>query len=507
MDFLSLPETYGIDVSVERIETHAAIIFLAGEKAYKLKRAVRYPYLDFSTLEKRKAVCEAELALNRRTAPDLYIGLLSVNRTPDGVLTFDEGEPVDWLVIMHRFPADSLLDAVAERGELDDKMLRSLIDEIASFHDKAEVIAGPGGACRVKKVIEGNAASMEGLPEGFLPEPETQELSEESLAEWERIAPLLNRRGEAGHIRHCHGDLHLANICLWRGKPTLFDCLEFDPELATIDVLYDLAFLIMDLLQQDLGEQACLAFNRYLDMREEDDGVAALPLFLAMRATVRAHVTATAASRSEDEAERTHKLNEAREYLALARSFLRPGAPCLIAVGGLSGTGKSTLAGALAPKIGTAPGARWLRTDVLRKRLAGVSPETPLPADAYSRERGAEVYEQLLSRTGRMLAAGRSVIVDGVFARQEQREQLAAIARNMGVEFIGLWLDAPKKDLLARVSGRQGDASDADSDVVTRQLEYELGDLSAWHIIDASGSPAKTLARTRDYMGEVCPPA
>jgi aminoglycoside phosphotransferase family enzyme/predicted kinase len=497
VDFLSRPETYGIDTAVDRIETHAAIVFLAGEKAYKLKRAVHYPYLDFSTLEKRKAVCEAELALNRRTAPDLYIGLQSVNRGPDGVLTLGSGEPVDWLVVMHRFPAASLLDAVAKRGELDDALLRQLIDEIASFHDKAEVVAVPSGARRVEEVIEGNAASTDGLPEGLLPAPDTQELAEESVAELKRLAPLLDRRGATGHVRHCHGDLHLANICLWHGKPTLFDGLEFDSELATIDVLYDLAFLIMDLVRQNLGKQACLAFNRYLDMRDEDDGVAALPLFLAMRAAVRTHVTATAALRQEDSSQRTRKLDEAREYLALARSFLQPGVPCLVAVGGLSGTGKSTLAGALAPEIGIVPGARWLRTDVLRKRIAEVAPETPLPAEAYAPERSAEVYAQLLD-------AGRCVIVDAVFAKEEQREQLAAIPRGMGIDFIGLWLDAPKDELLARVDGRTDDASDADTGVVMRQLEYELGDLSSWQIVDASGSAAQTLAHARACLGKAC---
>jgi hypothetical protein len=239
-------------------------------------------------------------------------------------------------------------------------------------------------------------------------------------------------------------------------------------------------------------------------MRDEDDGVAALPLFLAMRAAVRTHVTATAALRQEDSSQRTRKLDEAREYLALARSFLQPGVPCLVAVGGLSGTGKSTLAGALAPEIGIVPGARWLRTDVLRKRIAKVAPETPLPAEAYAPERSAEVYAQLLDRTGRMLAAGRSVIVDAVFAKEEQREQLAAIARGMGIDFIGLWLDAPKDELLARVDGRTDDASDADTGVVMRQLEYELGDLSSWQIVDASGSAAQTLAHARACLGKAC---
>jgi len=504
IDFLSRPETYGVQSPVERVETHVAIVFLAGDKAYKLKRAVQYAYLDFSTPDKRKAVCETEVALNRRTAPDLYIGVESVNRGPDGTLTFAPGEPVDWLVVMHRFAADDLLDAVARRGELDDLLVRELVDEIASFHDKAEIVPVADGAHRVEEVIEGNFASMDALPAGLLPETEIRELRAESFSALKQLAPLLDRRGSTGHVRHCHGDLHLANICLWQGRPTLFDCLEFDPGLATIDVLYDLAFLIMDLVREGLREQASLVFNRYLDMREEREGVAELPLFLSMRAAVRAHVTATAGLRREDGTGIARALDEARDYLTLARSFLVQSEPCLVAIGGFSGTGKSTLAGALATEVGTAPGARWLRTDVLRKRLAGVAPEASLPEEAYKPERNTAVYGQLMERAGQLLAAGRSVIVDAVFANQAEREQVAAIASELNIPFVGLWLEAPADLLLKRVGGRRGGVSDADSSVVMRQLEYEIGDLSGWQAINASGSAAKTLAQARSALGVVC---
>ncbi len=491
--FLSRPETWQTSEPVERIDTHAAIVFLARDKAFKLKRAVDLGYLDFASPEKRKSVCEAEFRLNKLTAPDLYLGVMSVNRQPDGSLGFGAGEPVDWLVAMRRFPPGDLLLAVAERGELTPERVQELADHIARFHDGAEVATGKDGAQRVRRVIEGNARSMAALDPGALPQADCARLTEACVTEADRLAALLDQRAAQGHVRRSHGDLHLANICLWQGRPTLFDCLEFDEELATTDVLYDLAFLLMDLWERGFRAEANLAFNRYLDMREETGGIAAMPLFLAMRAAVRAHVAATASAVQGDAVARMIKLNEARQYLAAALSFLEAAPPRLIAIGGLSGSGNSTLARALAPLIGNAPGARWLRTDVLRKRLGGVTPEAKLPPEAYTKERNAETYGQLMKQVGDCLAAGRSVAVDGVFARPDERERIEAVARSAGVEFTGLWLDAPQDALLARIDRRRGDASDADADVVRRQLGYALGELSPWHRLDASGSAAQTL--------------
>lgn len=498
--FLLHPESYGSAGPVMRIDTHAAMIFLAGDRAYKLKRAVRYSYLDFSTATKRKAVCDAELRLNSRTAPDLYLEVRSVNRLPDGSLGFGEGEPIDWLVVMRRFDADCLLEAVAERGALNSALVRDLADNIASFHDRAEAVRVSDGAARVRKVIDGNRESMAALESKALSREASAELHGQSVATLERVAALLDRRAASGHVRHCHGDLHLANICLWQGKPTLFDCLEFDVQLATTDVLHDLAFLLMDLWERGLCVQASLLFNRYLDMREEADGVAALPLFLSMRAAVRAHVSATAAGQAKDEAKRSKKLQAARDYLSAALSFLVRRPPRLIAIGGLSGTGKSTLAGGLAPWTGSAPGARWLRTDVLRKRLAGVEPEADLPAEAYTPERVARVYRRLMEDARTMLAIGQPVIVDGVFADPVERAQIAAVAKEAGTPFTGLWLEAPRQILFDRVTDRSGDASDADKSVVKRQLEYRLGDLMPWHRLDASGSPDNVLAMARTLI-------
>lgn len=501
---LSNPATFGVSGPVERIDTHAAMIFLAGDRAYKLKRAVRLPYLDFSTAERRKAVCDAELALNRRTAPQLYLDVAPIGRQPDGRLALGHGNPVDWVVVMQRFPADCLFDVMARKRQLDSSMIRDLADRIAAFHDTAAPAHG-AGAVRVRKVIDGNRASMAALPGGILPDADCNLLAERSVAMLALLGPLLDRRAASGHVRHCHGDLHLANICLWQGQPTLFDCLEFDTELATTDVLYDVAFLLMDLWQGGLQSEASLLFNRYCDMRDEGDGLAALPLFLSMRAAVRAHVEASAAARQDDPAKRQGKIELARHYLNAALTFLDRPAPRLIVIGGLSGTGKSTLAGRLAPLVGAAPGARWLRTDVLRKRIAGVVPEARLPAEAYTREHSATVYRKLVGDARMALAAGLPVILDGVFADRAERDAVAALAASAGVQSTGLWLEAPREVLHHRVSQRHGDASDADAAVIDRQLGYALGDLSGWIRISAAGSPEDVLVRAREAIGDPLP--
>ncbi len=497
--FLGDPATYGINTPVERIETHAAIVFLAGARVYKLKRAVCLPYLDFSTVALRHEVCLRELALNRRTAPEIYLAVEPVGRQADGSLTIGEGDPVDWLVVMRRFPAECLFDAMAAKGLLGPALVRDLADAIAAFHEGAEIVTG-GGAARVRAVIEGNRTSMAALPEGLLPADACEDLCRRSLAELNRLAALLDARAADGHVRHCHGDLHLANICLWHGHATPFDCLEFDAELAATDVLYDLAFVLMDLWQRGLHGEASLLFNRYCDMRGESAGLAALPLFLSMRAAVRAHVSASSAARQADPAGGERLRAAACDYLDRALGFLERPKPQLLAVGGLSGTGKSTLAGALAPLVGGVLGARWLRTDVLRKRMAGIAPEERLPASSYTRERSREVYARLMDEAARVIAAGRSVIVDGVLAAPSERAALEDLAKACGVDFTGIWLEAPAEVMRARVNARSADASDADGGVVDIQLGYALGALGGWMRIDAGGSPADVLARAVDGL-------
>jgi aminoglycoside phosphotransferase family enzyme/predicted kinase len=485
--FLSRPETYPGAASVDAITTHASVVFLAGARAYKLKRAVKYSYLDYSTAELRRRACEAELALNRRTAPELYLSVAPIRRAVDGALSFDGqldgvGEPIDWLVVMRRFPPDALLSQVAERNAFSEMLARDLADRIADFHAIAEVTPDQGGAAGVRAVIQINDENLRRSPPLGVSTSDIDRLRGGTKAALRQYAALLDERRAGGRVRRCHGDIHLGNICLLDGRPTLFDCIEFSDLIACIDVLYDLAFLLMDLRHRGLHRHCGLVFNRYLDLTGDDDGIPALALFLSLRASVRAHVTATAAAR-RDGAERERQLAEARSYFDLATDLLRPQPARLIAIGGLSGTGKSSVAAALAGELG-AVGARVLRSDVVRKQLFGVRPEERLPAEAYDKAVNDRVYATLEDRASRMLAGGTSVILDAVAARPEERTAFAALARRAGVAFTGIWLEAPPATLLARVAQRGKDASDATAAVLLQQLGYVLGTID-WARVNA----------------------
>jgi uncharacterized protein len=494
IDFLSTPSSYGAAVErVDVIETHASFVFLAGDRAYKLKRAVKYPYLDFSTAERRRVACEAELTLNRRTAPKLYLEVRTLARMSDGRVGFmTDGPAIDWLVVMRRFEQTLLFDALAQTGRLSAPQMSELAGHIADFHVMAERRLDYGGAAALATVIETNHRCFAQTPNaGFDPE-RIEEIRAKSLQLLGAVGALLERRRAAGKVRRCHGDLHLRNVCLFDGKPTLFDCLEFSDELASIDVLYDLAFLLMDLDHRGLADFANLVLNRYLDLTGEDDGLAAMPLFLSLRAAIRAHVTATAMERSAGSEAKSEMAAEARRYLELAAQTLRPRSCRLVAIGGLSGTGKSTLAAALAPSLG----ARVLRSDVNRKRLLGVAPETLLPASAYTSEVSRLVYETLRRQAANALAGGYSVIMDAVSLKPAERQSFAAVAEAAGVPFSGLWLAAPPSTMEGRLRARRHDASDASPEVLAQQLRQDPGPMD-WVRIDAGAGLADCLSAAR----------
>ena len=496
--FLRDPSSYGPGVGrVEVIETHASLVFIAGERVFKLKRAVAYPYLDFSTADLRRRACEAELVLNRRTAPTLYEEVRGLFRGPDGAVSFaPNGEALDWVVVMRRFDQDLLFDALAETGRLDRHVMDRLADHIAQFHASAERHFDRGGAAEMAGLAEVQYRCLEASSRGGFNPHRVASI----LKKWQErvavLAALLDRRRAAGKVRHCHGDLHLRNICLLDEEPTLFDCLEFDEALASIDVLYDLAFLLMDLEHRGLRHFANRVFNRYLDRSREDDGLAAMPLFLSLRAAIRAHVTATALEHAADADAGAKMACGARRYLDLAERYVQP-EPCrLIAIGGLSGTGKSTLAEGLAPDLGLRPGARVLRSDVTRKLLLGADPEERLPATAYTRETSTRVYDALCRKAAVGLAAGYTVIIDAVALTAEERNSFAEVARAAGVPFSGLWLEARPEAMANRIRGRVRDASDASLEILAEQLRHDTGKID-WVLIDAGGEAEDCFAAAR----------
>lgn len=496
--FLGAPSSYGAGIErVETIETHVSLVFMAGECAHKLKRAVKLPYLDFSTVSRRREACAAELQLNRRTAPALYREIRRLGRDAAGAVCFSEAGPaVDWVVVMRRFDQALLFDALARSGGLGPRVMDALADHIAAFHEAAERKSDQGGAAAMIDIAETNHRLLAAAAEAGFDREHVEGIGEKWRQAVSTVAGLIETRRAASKVRRCHGDLHLRNICLVDGEPTLFDCLEFSDALASIDILYDLAFLLMDLEHRELTHLANRVLNRYLDRTGEDDGLAALPLFLSLRAGIRAHVTATALEQAGSPDKASEMATEARSYLDLGHRFLEP-QPCqLVAVGGLSGSGKSTLAAGLAPELGLRPGARLLRSDVTRKLLLGAAPETRLPADAYTPDVTRRVYDALRQKAATALAAGYSVIIDAASLLPAERRSFAEIARNAGVPFSGLWLEAGAEAMADRIRARRGDASDATPEILAQQLAQNLGEID-WTRIDGGGGPEQCLAAAR----------
>ena len=500
--FLADPASHGLAQPVDRIDTHGAVLFLAGDTVYKVKRAVRYAYMDFSTLAKRRQACEAEIALNQPLAPAIYRDVVAITREADGLAFNGQGPVLDYAVRMRRFDARATLDHVAAHGQLDDALLRALAAAVARLHDQAPRRRDFDFAARLEAIIAENRRSLEAHG-GFLDPDAIARLDQQSQAGLSRARARLVRLQADGFVRRCHGDLHLRNLVLLDGAPTPFDALEFDDALATADVLYDLAFLLMDLIARDLGAAANDLFNRYLlaTGAAHLSALGPLPLFIATRAAIRAKVAADLAALEPPSSGQCHA-REAGAYLALANRALESAAPPrLIAIGGLSGSGKSTLARALAPALGGMPGAVHLRSDVERKRLFDCPETAPLQPAAYSQAATRQVYRRLYDKAAQGLAGGPWVLVDAVHHRHEERARLAAIAAAAGAGFHGLWLEAPLPTLIERVSKRRGDASDADAAVVQAQAARDGGTAVDWPRIATGGGFAASLAQARAALG------
>jgi aminoglycoside phosphotransferase family enzyme/predicted kinase len=507
--------TYGVSGPLERAETHGAAVFLVGDRAYKMKRAVRFPYMDFGTLERRRAMCAAEVEVNRRFAPDLYLGVAALQEhggrwrigplmaADDPALAGTEAR--EWLVVMRRFPASGLFATMADENRLDAALLVGLARRIAAAHDAAAVSRAHAAASDYAQSVATDIAQMRAHAD-VLDRDAGEWLAEAMPAALAPVAALVDRRRQAGAVRRCHGDLHLGNVCLLDGQPTLFDAIEFSDRIGNIDILYDLAFLLMDLDHRGRRDFANAVLNHWLWHIAEvpdagnDEALALLPLFLSRRASIRAHVGASAAKVQADRSTIERATAAARSYQHRAVDYLHPASARLIAVGGLSGSGKSTQAHALAHRIGRAPGAVVVRSDIERKRMAGVPLDARMPPGSYTRERSAEVYAAILARAARCLRAGQSVIVDAVFADPGERRAVEDVAREAGVPFMGLWLGVTREVALARVEARRGDASDATPRVVERQQAYDLGVLT-WARVDAGRDTETVTADARRIIG------
>ena len=417
---LSDPATYGLhDERVERLETHCSIVFLAGDRAYKLKRAIRYAALDYTTRALRRAACEAELRLNRRTAPDLYLAMEPVTREPDGTLALNgAGIAEEYVVVMRRFAQPDLFDAMLGAGRLTPALMRELGETIARFHLAAEVTPEQGGSNGVRRNIASNDLELAKVASD-LDGAAVTALSRASYSMLDSIAPLLDRRRAAGKVRRCHGDLRLANICLYAGHPTLFDCIEFSEAVGCADVLHDLAFLLMDLAVSGRGDLANVVFNSYLDVAPETEGLRALPLFLALRAATRAYLLAGSAHRLASPADAARRRALAQRHIEAGIGFLAPPPPRLVVVAG-PGRRRTECAAALAGST-PAPGARILR---------------PVKPDDAG------------WTTARAVAAAKCpIVLEGAFTKASERAAVQGLAAELALPWTGVWVGTPPAEL------------------------------------------------------------
>ncbi|MBI1732314.1 MAG: AAA family ATPase [Gammaproteobacteria bacterium] len=462
--------------NVELIETHISYVLLAGEFAYKIKKPVNFGFLDFTTLAARRQFCDEELRLNARTAPALYLDVVAVTGTPDQPALGGPGEPIEYAVRMRAFRRDALCDLAAERGELTAAHVESVAHSLARLHGQAPR-ADPdsrfGTGALVLASARENFAQIAAL-EGVEPErARLAALAHWTDAEYRRLAEPIAQRRRSGRVRECHGDLHLGNVALIDGEPVIFDAIEFNAGLRWIDVISDVAFLFMDLVDYGQPPLAYRFLNTWLELTGDYEGLVLLRFYAAYRAMVRAKVACLRRRQSGVPAAGQASATERfREYLTLAERLAQPAPAWLAITSGLSGSGKSTLALAVVEHLQ----AICLRSDVERKRLAALAPlartGSGVGAGIYSAAADRRTYRRLLKLANEILTAGYPVIVDATFVRGGDRAAFRELAFRRGTAFTILFCTAPMATLLERLSGRwrQGeDASEATPDVLAFQ--------------------------------------
>ncbi len=468
------------DYPVERfevIETHISWVLLTGRYVYKIKKPVNFGFLDFSSLEKRRFYCDEELRLNRRLAPDWYLDVAAITGSVERPRWGGQGPAIEYAVKMRQFPVDARLDLLLGRGELPPARLDAVVDAVADFHHRAAV-AGPdtpfGTPDRVAERIRENLVTIQERVMDPADQPRIRELARDSEAAHAVLTNTFVGRKRDGFIRECHGDLHLGNIAWVDDGPLIFDCIEFNEDLRWIDVMSEMAFLVMDLSDRGAALPARRALNAYLEATGDYAGLRVFPYYHAYRALVRAKVACLAWSQAKpDSAKRVRLMREYRGYLDLA-SRSSPTGPSFLAITcGVSGSGKSTVAEGVVVELG----AIRIRSDVERKRLFGVSPRARAAAGLdqglYAPDAGVRTYAKLAELARAVLDAGFPAVVDAAFLGRAQRSALRAVAEQRRVPFVILDVRAQESVLRARVAQRMQhgrDASDADLTVVARQL-------------------------------------
>jgi aminoglycoside phosphotransferase family enzyme/adenylate kinase family enzyme len=472
---LENPDRYTHDVDhVQRIETHISCVFLVGPLAYKLKKAVNFGFLDFSTLARRRHFCEEEIRLNSRLAPDLYRRVVAVTGTADQPRINGPGPVIEYAVEMNRFRQRDLYSALLANKQLSVSQLEQLAGGVARFHSAA-AIADPASQYGRQDVVLRHM--LDNFPAiSWTPMSTANKDLLNDLEDWTRhrarqLAPVIEQRRLVGRVRECHGDMHLENIVTWQDQPTVFDGIDFEPELYWIDVISEIAFLTMDLEKRGAHSLARRFLNTYLESSGDYSGLNLMRFYLVYRALVRAKVCAlTASSEGRLAAHASHDRQMARAHVELARRYSRPNHPQLVITFGLSGSGKSTAALKLVEQCGFIR----LRSDVERKRLAGLAPldrsHSALAVGLYSARFTELTYRRLLELAQTVLIAGYPAIVDATFLQARQRQAFQKLAAGLQVPYRILEMRASPDTLRERVRKRSGDPSEAGLAVLESQL-------------------------------------
>lgn len=454
---------------IRLLQTHISWVILTGNFAYKVKKPVDFGFLDFSSLERRQHFCREELRLNRRLAPHLYLAALPVGKQ-GGHFQLDGKQDIsEWCIKMRQFGDGNLLNERMQTGDFDAHWMDALARDIAGFHHSAEcsdTITTYGAPHFLLRHIDASLNTALHHPEAIGPDL-IHALRRQCMEQAKALAPVFDARMRDKRIRDCHGDLHLGNIALFEGRPTVFDCIEFNPEYRAIDTLSDAAFLVMDLDARGHTDLAFRFLSRYLEFSGDYSGMALLPLFLSYRAGVRGKVACLlAGDASVGPGEAEGKLQEAAIYFDLAAGYLNsPPSPRLYAIGGLSGSGKSHLA----LKGCGIERAIIIRSDATRKRIAASHPDLELYGNAMNRH----TYDAMYDAASCLLAAGWPVILDATFLSGAERDMASRLAESAGVAYQLFWLDIPQEQLRENIRHRQADGnsiSDAGLGVLDHQL-------------------------------------
>jgi len=470
---LSDPQFYPhpCDDPIQLIQTHISAVFLTGDFAYKLKKSVDFGFLDFSTLAKRHHFLDRELALNQPVAPELYLGVLPITADQGRLSLEGKGEIVDYVLKMRQFPQKNLLSNLFEANQLTAQDLVQLGKVIADFHGQTQTnatIRQFGSPEQIGKAIEGNyrqTAPYIGIAQSQEQYAATEAFTTNFLVQ---KSDIFKERQAQHKIREGHGDLHLSNICFWRGKFQLFDRIEFNEEFRFVDVIYDIAFAMVDLDVKSRTDLSNCLLNSYLEQTGDWEGVQVLPFYLCRQAYVRAKVMSLQFTDPDiDRDRKSEVLATASSFYRLAWHYAQPQVGRLIIMSGLSGSGKSTIARQLAPAIN----AIHLRSDAVRKHLAGIDLSQKGDPSLYCGQMTEKTYSRLVDLGILLAKQGFNVILDGKFDRQHWREPALELAQKQGLSLVFVQCVAPLEVLCDRIAQRQGDISDATPDLLTQQRQ------------------------------------